>query len=153
MPTEVSARVVLQEKVRFVGSASGAQSIVIDYPPPLGDDTGVRGGLELLLMSVAACAGQTVVALLRRLRQPPSGCMVEARGRRRDAHPTVLTEIHVRFGLVGEGLDRTTVERAITLSEEEFCPVWAMLKGSTRLTSSFSINEAEPEGVALPPQV
>ncbi len=139
MPSELSARVDLQEKMRFVGRASGEQSVVVDYPPPLGDDAGLRGGLELLLMATAACAGQTVVPLLRRMHQPVEGCSVEARGRRRDEHPTVVTDIHLAFTFRGAALDESAVARAIELAENQFCPVWAMLKGGTRITSSFQI--------------
>ncbi len=142
MPTELSARVVLQEKVRFLGSASGGQAIVVDYPPPLGDDAGIRGGLELLLMGFAACAGQTVVPLLRRLRQELHGCAVEARGTRQSEHPTVLTDIHLTFALRGHALDAAAIERAIDLAEQQYCPVWAMLKGAARITRSVEIAES-----------
>jgi hypothetical protein len=67
MASERSARVDLVEKVRFVGRGHGDQEVVIDYPPPLGDDAGLRGGLQLLLMALAACM----------------------------EHPTVLTEIRI----------------------------------------------------------
>jgi putative redox protein len=134
--SQITARVVFQDKVRFLGQASGSQSIVIDYPPPLGEDAGVRGGLELLLMSLAACAGQTVVPLLRRMQQTVEGFAVEARGQRRDEHPTVLTDIELIFTLRGAGLDRTAVHRAISLAESQYCPVWAMLRGGTRITTS-----------------
>ena len=144
MARPLAARVVLQEKVRFLGQGSGEQRVVIDYPPPLGDDGGIRGGLELLLMSLAACAGQTVVWLLRRAGQPVQGCTVEARGERRDEHPTVLTAIELRFAFEGFGLDPVAVERAIGLGERQFCPVWAMLKGSTRITSSYVVRASTP---------
>ncbi len=141
MASELSAHVVLQEKVRFLAQASGDQQVVVDYPPPLGDDTGIRGGLELLLMGLAACAGQTIVPLLRRMRQPVEGCAVEARGLRREEHPTVLTDIELRFTFRGPGLDPEAVQRAIALGESQYCPVWNMLKGSTRITSEFQIVE------------
>ena len=133
------ASVELEEKVRFIGRASGDQAVVIDYPPPLGDDAGLRGGLELLLMAFAACAGQTVVPILRRLNQRVLGCRVEARGERRDEHPTVVTDVHLEFTFSGAALDAAAVERAISIAEKQICPVWAMLKGSTRITSSYRI--------------
>ena len=148
MTHSVSARVVLQDKVRFIGQASGDQRVVVDYPPSLGDDAGIRGGLELLLMSLAACAGQTVVPLLRRAGEPIEGCTVEAIGRIRETHPTVLTGIELRFVLAGAGLDPGAVDRAITLAEERFCPVWAMLKGGNQITRTFEIvKEARPVAV------
>ena len=139
MASELTARVELQEKVRFLGRASGDQSVVVDYPPPLGDDAGIRGGLELLLMSLAACAGQTIVPLLRRMRQPVAGCTVEARGQRRDEHPTVLTDIQLKFTFRGQGLDPAAIQRAIELGEAQYCPVWAMLKGGTRIKAAFEV--------------
>jgi uncharacterized OsmC-like protein len=140
---ELSARVVLQEKMRFLGQASGEQSVVIDYPPPLGDDAGLRGGLELLLMSLAACAGQTTVSLLRRMHQPVEGCVVEARGQRRDEHPTVLTDIQLTFTFRGPGLDPAAIQRAISMGEAQYCPVWAMLKGGTRITTAVEIDQGK----------
>ena len=150
MASELAARVVLQEKVRFLGQASGEQTVVIDYPPPLGDDAGLRGGLEVLLLSLAACAGQTIVPLLRRMRQPVEGCTVEARGQRRDEHPTVLTDIQLRFTFRGQGLDPAAVQKAIDLGESEYCPVWNMLKGSTRITTTVEIVEGDLPAT-LPP--
>jgi uncharacterized OsmC-like protein len=140
---QVTARVLLKEKMRFLGLASGSQSVVIDYPPPLGDDAGLRGGLELLLMSLAACAGQTTVLLLRRMHQPVEGCVVEASGPRRDEHPTILTSIQLKFTLRGPGLDPAAVQRAISLGEAQYCPVWAMLKGATPITTTVEIDSHE----------
>ncbi len=139
MASELTTRVVLQEKVRFLGYGSGNQTVVIDYPPPLGEGKGLRGGLELLLMSLAVCAGQTVAALLRRMRAPLEGCEVEAVAQRRDEAPTVLTHIHLTFNVRGRGIDTTVVERAVASAESQYCPVWAMLKGSTRITSTIAI--------------
>ncbi len=143
MASQLTTRVVLQEKVRFLGYGSGNQNVVIDYPPPLGDGKGLRGGLELLLMSLAVCAGQTVVALLRRMRQPLDGCEVDATAQRRDENPTILTDIHLKFQVRGAGLDRTLVERAIASAESQYCPVWAMLKASTRITTALDMAKTE----------
>jgi putative redox protein len=142
VPSELSARVELEEKVRFIGHVSPDQSIVVDYPPPLGEDKGARGGLELLLLSLAACVGQTAVVLLQRMRQPVEGCTVEAHGTRREQHPTVLTDIALKLSFSGVGLDTGAVSRAVEMTETTYCPVWAMLKGSTRVTATVEVNQA-----------
>ncbi len=77
--------------------------------------------------------------VLRRMHQSIEGCVVEARGQRRDEHPTSLTDIHLAFTFCGPALEAAAVERAIGLAETQFCPVWAMLERSTRITSSFEI--------------
>ena len=143
MTKQLSARVVLQDKMRFVGQASGEQRIAIDYPPPIGDGDGdgILGGLELLLMSLAACTGQGTTWILPQMRQPVTGVTVEARGQRRDEHPIVLTDIELRFTFRGQRLDLAAVHRAISMAESKYCPVWAMLKGETNITSSVEIVE------------
>jgi putative redox protein len=141
---DVQVEVALLEKVRFAGRGTGGQEIIIDYPPPLGDDQGLRGGLELLLMGLAVCAGQGVVALLRRMRQGITDCTVRAIGTRRDEHPTVLTGIALEFHITGEALDPETVRKAITLGEEQYCPVWAMLSPATPIRWTMTLNAEDP---------
>jgi putative redox protein len=140
MPSSLSAYVRLDDKVRFVGQTDSRHSVAIDYPPPLGDGDGFTG-LQMLLLSLAGYSGTSVISLLRRMRQPVQGKMVHATGQRRDEHPTVLTDIELEFSVSGGGVDSAAVARAIQMSEEQFCPVWAMLKAGTAITSRYSITE------------
>ena len=68
--------------------------------------------LELLLASLASCAGGSMVVLLRKLKQPAQGVDVNVRAVRRDQHPTLLTEIAMEFVVRGTGLDPAVVARA-----------------------------------------
>jgi putative redox protein len=139
MAGELTARVDLVEKVRFIGRGHGDQEVVIDYPPPLGDDAGLRGGLQVLLIALAACLGQTVVPLIRRMNLPVTGCSVEARGTRREEHPTVLTEIHLLVTVQGAGLDEAAVRKAVDLATSTYCPVHAMLASGTPITTEVRV--------------
>jgi putative redox protein len=140
MTNELLARVVLQEKVRLTGHTRSESPVVIDYLPPLGDGAGWMP-LELLLLSLAGCSGQTLLTILRKMEQPVRGLEVQAHGQRRDEHPTIFTSITLEFRISGVGIDPAAVARAIALSEERYCPVWAMLKAGTTITSSFQIIE------------
>jgi putative redox protein len=140
MSTELSAKVILQDKVRFTGYAGSQPPVAIDYVPPLGDRAGLMP-LELLLISLAGCSGQTVIGILRKMRQPVQGLEVHAWGQRREEHPTIFTSITLEFVVQGADVDPAAVGRAIALSEERFCPVWAMLKAGTTITSSFKVIE------------
>lgn len=145
MPTVLTAQVELEEKMRFMGHAGSDsdQAVVLDYPPPLGDGNGIMS-LELLLMSLASCSASTVVSLLRKMQQPVKGLKVEACGTRRDEHPTIFTEMELRFIVSGTGINPDMVKKAISMSEEKYCPVWAMLKSGTRIMASYEIVEPEP---------
>ena len=74
----------------------------------------------------------------------PDGALAfrdEVRGLRRDEHPTVITEIALEFTVHGAGVEPAAVEKALAISEQQVCPIWAMLKGGTRIASSYRVVE------------
>jgi putative redox protein len=95
----------------------------------------------MLLTSLAVCAGSTVSLVLERMKQPFSGMTVEARGTRRDEHPTVLTDIALEFVVTGTGVETERVAQALDVAEKQLCPVWAMLKPGTPISTSFRVIE------------
>ncbi|MCU0293102.1 MAG: OsmC family protein [Thermoanaerobaculaceae bacterium] len=134
---EYTVEAVHQEGLQFVVTA-GPHSLTTDYPlDPDASGVGPRP-LQMLLGSLAACAGGSLLALLRRGGQTIAGLTVRARGQRRTEHPTVLTQIALEFVVRG-GVDPSVVARAIEQSEAHICPIWAMLKPSTPISSSFRI--------------
>ena len=134
---EYTAEAVQEEGMRFAVTM-GRHEVVSDYPADPGASGSGPRPLEMLLGSLAACAGGTLVALLRGRDQPLSRLRVVARGSRRTEHPTVFTEIALEFVLSGP-VEPSIVARAIEVAEARVCPVWAMLKPSTPITSSFRI--------------
>lgn len=141
MPSELSVHAVQQGPMEFA-ITDGAHRVTVDYPVPgaPGANDVLKGmtPLRLLLASLAGCSGGSVAALLRRDGEPVERVEVEARGRRRDEHPTVLTEIHLSFTVVGD-VDPERVRHALALSETTICPVWAMLKAGTPVSSDFTV--------------
>lgn len=128
MAKEVHADVVFKAGMRFDGvSGRAGKSVDIDFAPE-GEDVGGFLPLELLLTSLAACTGQVVVGLLKRMGQEVKGLIVHARGTKKEIHPTVLTSIELDLEFRGGRIDGPSLEKAIALSEERFCPVWTMLK-------------------------
>lgn len=138
MPTQLEAKMVLQDGMHFLGSAGSGHSVETDYPMGKATSSGSTP-LELLLMSLASCSGGAMAVLLRKARQPVRGIEVRATGKRRDEHPTCLTDIELEFVIRGSEVDPAAVQQALTLSEQTICPVWAMLKGNTRIEASFRL--------------
>ena len=138
MPSELSVHAVQQGLMQFAIS-DGEHEVTVDYPLPGGDgDLGGMTPLRLLLASLAGCSGSSVAALLRRDGQPVERVEVTACGRRRDEHPTVITDIDLAFVIHGD-VDTARVEHALALSEAQICPVWAMLKAGTPVSSSYTV--------------
>jgi putative redox protein len=140
MPSELSVRATQEEGLRFSMTAR-EHTVTTDYPLQPGEAGAGMRSLELLLASLASCAGGSMIVLLRKLKQLAQGVDVNVWAVRRDQHLTLLTEIAMEFVVRGSGLDQEMVARALAQSEEQICPVWAMLKGGTRMTSSLRITD------------
>lgn len=141
MPTEAVVHAVHEGGMRITAS-DGEHSITMDYPVP-GAEAEPAGitPLKTLLASLAGCSGTTLALVLGKMHQPVDGIEVDVRAVRRDEHPTVYTEIALRFTVRGTGVDPAAVERAIAVAEEQLCPVWAMLKGATPISTCYRVVE------------
>ena len=60
-------------------------------------------------------------------------------GIRRDVHPTSLKKIFLEFILNSKDANEKDMQKAIKLSEETYCPVWAMLKGNVEIVTQYRI--------------
>lgn len=126
------------QKVQFSGVARSNPPVTFDYWPPLGDGQGYTG-LEMLLMSLAACSGTSIVSLLRKMRKDVTALKIVAKGERRATHPTSFEKIGLEFSLESKDATDADLQKAIQLSEQTYCPVWAMLKNSTEIVSKYRI--------------
>ena len=135
---EVSVELINQ-KVQFRGVAGEHPAIILDYVPPLGDGQGCTP-LELLLISLATCAGATIVTLLRRMHRIVTGLQVQAHGLRRNSHPICFQRITLEFVLISPDTVAADMDKALHLAEETYCPVWAMLKGNVEVRTEYRIN-------------
>lgn len=130
------------EKVQFRVTSGNRPELICDYAAPLGDGQGYTG-LQLLLMSLCACSGTSVVALLRQMKKSINKFEVKGSGIRRDEHPTAFETISLEFILTSGDTRESEIQKAIQLSRESICPVWALLKESVTITTGYKINPPE----------
>lgn len=107
-----------------------------------GSDAGPRP-MELLLAGLAGCTAMDVLTVLRKKRQPVTGLEVYVRGEQAVEHPKKFTDITVEYVVVGNDISPEAVERAIALSEEQYCSVAATLRGGAHITSTYRIEPME----------
>jgi putative redox protein len=100
--------------------------------------------MQVLLAALGGCTGMDVVSVLKKMRQDVTGYRIEVDGKRADDHPRVWTEITIRHIVEGNNLSREKVEHAVQLSEEKYCSVAAMLKGTPIHTE---IELVQPAGI------
>ena len=138
MPTTAQAQVTFLGKMKFAGTSRDNPPVPIDSQQPLGDDQGYRP-MELLLLSLAACSGQIVAGLLRKMKQDLKEMEVTASGEKRDEHPKTFSAVRLEFIIRGGGVSEESARQAVALSEEKYCPVWATLKPAVPISSVIRI--------------
>ena len=124
----------LKGKMQLTGSGHTEARVAIDYPPPMGEDTGFTS-LELLMVSLASCSSHSIQYVMSTMGMELQDITASAVGQRRvDQHPTVLTSIELTWAVRGKGLEQGHVEKAIRMAEEKYCPVWAMLRKEVEIS-------------------
>lgn len=125
------------ERGFLVETRSGHQLLVEGGTDP-GTCTVGPGPMELMLVSLAACAGATVADFLAKMRQPLDDLQVLAAGERAAEPPRVWTRIHLTYRVRGE-VEERRVQRAVELAETRYCSASVMLRQVSRLTHQLQV--------------
>jgi putative redox protein len=136
---ELNASITLiNDKLHFKATVGENEPISIDYTPPLGDNLGYTS-LELLLLSLSSCIGSSVLTFLRKMRKTIEECDVYVKGIRREEHPTCFETIFLTINLKSPDTTEDDLKKVLKLSEETYCPVWALLKGNVEIEVKYNI--------------
>lgn len=127
--------------IGFSGTADSGHEVRIDGPPELGGRNRGSRPMELVLIGMGACTATDVVHILRKARQPISGCEAQIDAERAPTDPKVFTRIHVHFVLRGQGLDPKKIEHAIELSATKYCSASIMIGKTAAITHDYEIIE------------
>ncbi len=139
MAIESRAEIVFKGGMKFEGrSGRAGTAVALDFAR---EGEAIEGftPMELLLASLAGCSGQVTVGLLKRMGQEVKELTVHARGTKKEIHPAVFTSIELEFEFRGGKLDAASVEKALALSEDRYCPVWAMVKAAAPVKATYRL--------------
>ena len=116
-------------KMEFEGDLMGHKIILDDKSFPGSEDKG-PSPKRLLLLSAAACTGMDVIPMLEKMRIKIDGLNIKVEAEGTDSDPRVYTSMKVIYEFSGNALEssRDKIERAVTLSQEKYCGVSAMLQ-------------------------
>ena len=132
-------------KVKWIGeqrfSAVSPSGHTLQMDSDRTSNTG-PGAMELLLMALGACTATDIVIILEKKRQKLEFLEVICSGERAAEPPQVWTKLEIVFRLGGK-LDKSSVKRAIQLSEEKYCSVSATLKKTAELTWRYELLGSE----------
>ena len=114
---------------------------VIDGPEEFGGrDLGPRPK-NLVLSALIGCTGMDVVSILDKMKVRDFGLKVSAEGELTDEHPRTFCSVKVIYRFTGMDLPDDKIEKAIKLSQEQYCGVSAILSLSAELSYEIIIDE------------
>ena len=99
------------------------------------------GSADLLTMSLIGCSAYDVIEILGKQRQKLNQLNVSAEAQQDETPPWKFKKIHIRYQAIGMGLDPDKVKKAIQLSEEKYCSVYATLKDVIEITHEVEVLE------------
>lgn len=94
----------------------------------------------LVLSALAGCTAMDVISILQKMRQDVRGLAVTADGALAEEHPKRFTTMVLRYAITGENLDLEKVKRAVSLSQERYCGVYATLAPTVAMSSEIEVN-------------
>lgn len=108
---------------------------------PINKGRGI-GASDLLPMSLIGCSSYDVVEILEKQRQELTQLNVTAEAVQDENPPWKFKRIHIRYQAVGKGLTAEKVAKAVQLSEEKYCAVYATLRDVVEITHEIEVLEA-----------
>ena len=124
--------------MRFVYESATGHGLVTDAPRESGGLDTAATPMELVMLSLIGCTGVDVVSILMKMKEPLEGLEVSAEFERAEKHPRVYTKIHLKYTATGP-VSEKKLQRAITLSENTYCSVSAMLRNTVELTHEYEL--------------
>ncbi len=106
-----------------------------------GEDRGPRPK-PLTLVSLGGCTGMDVVSILDKMRVKFDDLKVDVTGELTDEHPKYFNKIKITYSFVGKDLPLDKIEKAVSLSQERYCGVTAMLNKVAEITHEIILKDA-----------
>jgi putative redox protein len=96
---------------------------------------------DLMAMALIGCSSHDVVEILQKQRQDLQQLNVTAESTQDNDPPWRFRRIHIHYQAIGKGIDPEKLRKAIEISEEKYCSVYATLKDAIEITHDFEVVE------------
>lgn len=104
-----------------------------------GKDLGPRPK-ALLLSALAGCSSMDIVSMLEKMKHTDFTFKIKVDAELNNEHPIVYTKAHITYLFKGEDLNSKNIIKAVSLSEDKYCGVSAILKKAFPITSEIILN-------------
>jgi putative redox protein len=128
------------KKMEFKADVDGHGLIVDAVKENGGDNSGPRPK-SLMLVALAGCTGMDVISILEKMKVNIEYFNIEIEANAKDEHPKKYTDIKIVYKFKGSSIEREKVNKAIQLSMDRYCSVYAVYKEVINISYEIMINE------------
>ena len=128
--------------MKFDSLVSGHHVIMDAAVAGNGEDTGPRPK-ELMLTALAGCTGMDVVSILKKMRVELDDFNVNIEADVTEEHPKHYTSMHIIYAFTGKDLPLDKLEKAVKLSQDQYCGVSYMYKKAMDITFEIKVIATE----------
>ncbi len=131
-------------EMKFTACVDGHE-IVMDADPEFGGSNEGPRPKPLLLAALTGCAGMDIVSLLEKMKVKDYSLSMDAQAETSSEHPVIYQSITLFFHFKGKELPPDKIKKAVNLSLERYCGVYAMLNKAAKVIAKITINAQEIE--------
>ena len=115
--------------------------IIIDADESVGgNDRGPRPK-ALTLVSLGGCTGMDVVSILKKMRVDFEKLDIDVEAELTQEHPKYYHKIKIIYKFKGNDLPMDKLEKAVTLSQDRYCGVTAMLSKAAEIDYEIIVED------------
>ena len=127
-------------KMKFDSEVSG-HHIILDAAEEVGGENAGPRPKELMLSALAGCTGMDVVSILKKMKVELDAFDIKIEADLTEEHPKVYSKMHIIYQFKGKDLDLEKLQKAIRLSQENYCGVSAMYRKAMELSYEIIVND------------
>ncbi|MBN2212730.1 MAG: OsmC family protein [Bacteroidales bacterium] len=127
-----------RDKMAFETEVNGHQ-IIVDAKEEVGGTDQGPPPKPLMMVALAGCTAMDVISILNKMRIQVEDFHVKIEGDLTEEHPKHFTAMHMIYEFKGIDLPMDKLERAVQLSQENYCGVSVSYKKAMRLTHEIRI--------------
>lgn len=140
MKDEIS--ITWKDGMTFEANSQGHTLMLDSSENTGGRNQGIRPK-SLMLIALAGCTGMDVISILQKMRIKVDDFNVKVEGIESEDIPKRYLKMHILYEFWGMDLPKEKLEKAINLSQEKYCSVWAVYKDVMPVTYSILIHKAK----------
>ncbi len=127
----------------FHARTPSGHDVIVDTKREFGGNESAATPMELVLVALMGCTSMDVVSILKKMKVEDYHMEVVVESEKSEEHPKAYTSIELTYKFGGEDLSKEKIKKAVSLSQEKYCSVSAMLGKAVSMSYKVIVGDEE----------